>query len=462
MKQKNTQTKTYFIDIVQKGINNFINNFLQLKKENKDMKVCIKIPYANKIDKEKLKTYVKKVINKLRKNSVSSKDISVVFEYNDNLDKLDLEMLKKWESEFNKNGIKFGVLDQLYIWNTSEVEKTINTINESANNIKQLHLSPLETLLNAYISVTKRKYKFEKNDENFAISRSVVGVSNNDAIVCSGYVELLSSLINKIDDGNVKVFRNNVLIEQDNKIIAGHTNLIAYVKDDKYKIDGYYYLDPTWDYQRENDNYLRLNYFMVPLQNIKEIKNYNIKDVFSQKKDFDINSIVTTNYVQSKFKLSKNNKNSYIFYNISNPINGLSFSKNGLHLDNIILNNLLNNINTKDKILKAYDEHLKNNFSSFIDFIKISDDLYNSTLKKFISNQHDLIENVIYENSEQIDLQALKDALYNVLCKNSKNKDKSQIYALTEKTLENNIKMSGQKYNKNAKDAFSECEYFDK
>ncbi len=463
VKEKNIQNKIYFIDVIKKGINNIVDSFLQLKKQNKDMTVCLKMPYTNSIDKEKLKAHIDKLINKLRNNNVPIKDISVVFEYNDNLDKLDLELLTKWEKEFKKNGITFGLLDQLNVWKISEVETTINKIKESANNIKKLHLSPLETLLNAYIDVTKRKYKFEKNDENFAISRSVIGVSNNDAIVCSGYVELLKSLINRISDKNIVLFRNNVIIEKNEKIVAGHTNLIAYIKDDKYKIDGYYYLDPTWDFQRKDDNYLRLNYFMLPLKNIKETKNCNIKDVYLKKKDFNINSIIISNYSQTRFRISKSKENSYVFYNISDPTNGLSFSDNGLHFDNIIINNLMKNKNTKGKILDAFDDYLKKHYIQVqIDFIKMNESLFNSTLNNFISKNHILIEDLMYENSKQIDLQTMKDALYNVLCKNVKNLDKSKIYDYTERTLNNNIKMSSDKFNKNAQDAFRECEYFDK
>ncbi len=459
--------KVFFLDIRQKNINTLLNNFLKLAEESKDISICLKMPYKNNIDKKAIKNRFDSIVRYLRKKNVSNKQISVAFEFNNNKDigDLKLDVVKDLELDFKRDGIKFGFLDQFNLWSMNEVENTINTVKSTANKIKQLHLSPLETLLNAYISVTKRKYKFEKEDQSFAMSRSVIGVSNNDAIVCAGYVELLKSIINKINDENIKLFRNNVLIQQNNKTIAGHTNLIAYVKDEKYHIDGYYYLDPTWDFKRDKDDYLRLNYFMVPLQNIKEIKKYDIKDVSINKKDFDINSILMSNYVKTKIKMkmSRNSDAAHLYYNTTDPMNGISFTENGLHFDNVILNNILKQEKTKNIIYNKFDEYLKDNYTKLqIDLMKMNTYLYNSTLAKFISENHDFIESLIYKSSKPIDLQTLKDALYKVLSCNVKNKDKSQIYALTERTLENNIKMSSEKFNKSAKDAFSECEYFDK
>lgn len=463
MNEMEVQQQVYFLDVTQKNINAYLDQFLQLKKAN-DVSICLKMPYNTDIDKEELKKHIDKIIEFLRKD-VSKNSISVAFEFdnNKNIEKINIKDLRDWESDFSRKGIKFGFIDQLNLWTLNQVENTINIIKNNANKIKELHLSPLETLLNAYISVTKRRYKFERKGQNFAISRSVIGVTNGDSIVCTGYSELLKSIINNIANKNIQLFRNNVLIQQDNKTQAWHTNLIAYVKDDKYNIDGYYYLDPTWDYQRENDDYLRLNYFMIPLKNIKEIKKYAIRDLSINKKDFDIKSIIMPNYVKTRLRLFKNFNKIHLYYNTSDPYNGLSFTKDGLHFDNLILNNILKHKKLKNQILDNFDQFLKENYTELqIAYIKMNSNLYKNSFTKFLNKNHEFLEKIIYKTSKQVDLQALKYALYNVLCCNVKDKNKNQIYELTEKTLENNIKMSRYEFNQKAKDAFSECEYFNK
>ena len=92
----------------------------------------------------------------------------------------------------------------------------------------------------------------------------------------------------------------------------------------------------------------------------------------------------------------------------------------------------------------------------------MNSNLYKNSFTKFLNKNHEFLEKIIYKTSKQVDLQALKYALYNVLCCNVKDKNKNQIYELTEKTLENNIKISRYEFNQKAKDAFSECEYFNK
>ena len=162
-------------------------------------------------------------------------------------------------------------------------------------------LSPLEKYLYAY-DVTKKFKEYRKNElENKNIgdydyftqyeikesSRNLYEVLDNNYIVCAGFVNILKDLLYKLGipcvdygvDIDLSVHRavkqmkgitpnwkelnglekRKIILEQQNYIpkdlYEGHKRLIVSIRDNKYGVDGYYFSDPTWDSDLDENIY---------------------------------------------------------------------------------------------------------------------------------------------------------------------------------------------------------------
>lgn len=187
------------------------------------------------------------------------------------------EQIKKLRDKLQSKNIAFGFEDSNNTWNIDDVESANKQIVEIADNIRRKHLSPFEMLIVAHDECLSKEYVEEQGDEHWSQSRSVYGVLNSDRIVCVGYSTLLSGILQEIDNKNIKCYINRVATSDDNKFADGlHANVVVYIKDDKYGIDGYYYIDPTWN--AAVDVYQRLTFFMVPLGQIKNFCDPYIRD----------------------------------------------------------------------------------------------------------------------------------------------------------------------------------------
>lgn len=146
-------------------------------------------------------------------------------------------------------------IDELF-----EIDQKIEVLAKSLNDSNGKKLSPFEKYISAYIIATNFGIYKEEGNQSWAVSsRSVYEImrsANNNAIVCVGYVNLLIELLARngmeeyITRFDVKAkdegrFNNNDsnYVKNDNN----HARLIVYLKDDKYKINGVYMGDPTWD-----------------------------------------------------------------------------------------------------------------------------------------------------------------------------------------------------------------------
>ena len=165
----------------------------------------------------------------------------------------------------------------LYV-SLTECLNIVTKIKTIAENIQILNLSPIETIMYTYDLVRNRVYKFEDQDELPATSRDLSSVLFGDKIVCAGYSNIFSALLNYM---GIKCHKVGMLAENNNQTDRHERNLI-YVKDDKYDIDGVYYFDTTWDSKRENENNEFLNrykYFAKTLSQMNELeKNKYIYD----------------------------------------------------------------------------------------------------------------------------------------------------------------------------------------
>ena len=220
------------------------------------------------------------MVDFLCKSGIKSDDIVVsVYDEKHTYQVEQWQQLKLVAQEFEKKNINFGFEDMATTFSASDVENANYQIVKTAEIIKESDYSPLETLLSVYLRTQSRKYTRERENENPSLSRSIYGVLNSDRIVCVGYCELFKAVINEIDNKNIKIFDNHVTVQDEDDILGylfgefdKHRNLIIYLKDEKYNIEGFYYLDPTWDCSQTDSNTANLNYFLIPLQDISKLK----------------------------------------------------------------------------------------------------------------------------------------------------------------------------------------------
>ena len=154
--------------------------------------------------------------------------------------------------------------------------KTMNAIKQQADGIKQLGLSPMETIMYVYDIVRNRVYTLENEDESYHKSRDLKDVIFGDKIVCLGYANIFRALLDYLGIENYIVHLNDK-----NNINRGHARNIAYIKDDKYDIDGVYYFDPTWNSKKENETneYLyRYSYFAKTRKYMDDDKTYDFEE----------------------------------------------------------------------------------------------------------------------------------------------------------------------------------------
>jgi hypothetical protein len=196
------------------------------------------------------------------------------------LDITDYEKLMKLMNKYN------DIADKIYVsltGNTNYVSlmdcyKTMSAIKNQADDVKQLGLSPIETIMYVYDQVRNRVYTFENEDELCFKSRDLSEVMFGDKIVCAGYANIFHVLLHYIGIENLVVH----LMEKDNPK-SGHARNVIYVKDDKYGIDGVYYFDPTWNSKRRNEinEYLyRYTYFAKTRKFMDDDKKYDFEDSF--------------------------------------------------------------------------------------------------------------------------------------------------------------------------------------
>ena len=267
--------KLFVIPYQEKTIDENIQNYEDYKYhfKNNDIKLALAIDREN-LSEDSLKTFIEQVETTLNHN-VSPNDLLITI-YNNFKRKVfsddEIEKLKFLRELYKNSGIDVRVYDYKDAFSIEEVESTSQKIKEIARQINEHNLSPLEKLLSAYLVVTNRKYVMEKSKDSPAKSSSLFSILNNREIVCSGFSIYLKTLADELKDDNIKVFCNMVAAKNENDPYGFHQNNIAYLKDEKYGIDGFFYLDPTWDsYKVKNLEDIKLKYFMLSFDKIKDL-----------------------------------------------------------------------------------------------------------------------------------------------------------------------------------------------
>lgn len=336
----------------------------------------------------------------LTSNRINPKDVYVSIEEGKHSDKT-WAKFKQLNQKWSKAGYKFGVIDIDYFWTIPEVENANSQLKDVSNNIRSHNFSPLENLLNAYLTVKSKEYKKAEESEHASHSRSLYSVLNSDQIVCAGYNSLLISIMERVDDKNIKLFYNSVDVSKNGVDISSHhANLVVYIKDDKYKIDGYYYIDTTWD----SGVTKALNFFMVPINDIKNINTYifnrNVKDVLSiasDKNTFDMNFFESL---------------------------------------------------CKHPFVKEYASQ------------KLRPNATDLEINHYIWQNKDDVMEFVSKYSEPLDMDTIRKALYQVGLKNNPNKTKEAIFKMCNEFMNYNIKRATKIFNKNSINTFATAGHF--
>lgn len=149
-------------------------------------------------------------------------------------------------------------------------------------------LSTLEKIMFIYDYLKDRVYKKDKIYKNSSDLNKVI---KGDSIVCSGFVNIFSSVCNFLGIHTEKRFYY--------KKKDGHVTNICYIKDDKYNFSGVLEFDVTWDSKKEQEdkNEDSYNYYGLSLDRAKKIKesldlipstDYHITDFERIEKSFDL------------------------------------------------------------------------------------------------------------------------------------------------------------------------------
>ncbi len=172
----------------------------------------------------------------------------------------------EYDMSLSKNVVNFFFNDDIY-FNCFGNQKYISLstyeyitfyINYLSDLVNKYNFSELEKVLFLYDIVRDRKYISSLKEGNVSESRDLANIIFEKEIVCAGFINLFSVLLNKVNISN-SAFK---LICSKNSF-SKHARTIAYIKDDKYNVEGIYYFDPTFDCKKDdtNNHYNYYRYF---------------------------------------------------------------------------------------------------------------------------------------------------------------------------------------------------------
>ena len=210
-------------------------------------------------------TDTKTAIEYIRKNP-EFKNKQIVIE-SSLLENINIEELKGIEKDYPN--ISYKIEENSEIVPINEYIQTKSIIDNIVNYINQFNFSPMEQIMCAYDIVKERIYQKENKNEQQFVSRDLTSSLLGNKIVCVGYSEIFNIILKKL---NIKTEIVSLENKYDKKA-AGHARNVAYVKDDKYGIDGVYYFDTTGDRKRkkiDNDYFNNYKYFAQTQKQISE------------------------------------------------------------------------------------------------------------------------------------------------------------------------------------------------
>ena len=336
-------------------------------------------------------------------------------------DALDFQVDKKFDIAFEDGPYGY--------YNIGEVDAAMEQIYKFSDFISQNNLSPLEALLYAYFVVTERPYKLSRDANDLGVGRTPYEVMINDNIVCAGYCNLIKAIISNsnISSDKIQLFDNSTVQYNKNKTEL-HATLVTYIKDDKYKVNGYYYMDPTCDaelrkYKRIKNRSFLFNNFMIPFSDMK----YSTREL----KEMKYNHFY--DYKDSSEPANQNFKK--ILYDST-----LKFSEEHLVINKEFQKSLESNQKLMSELMKNYDL-----------------DLNKTTFEKLYKNPQ-LLEGVLNDNSQPIPLNCLINALYKVFDAMKIYSTKELNFKFTKLVINANILCNEFDFKQGAKNEIAICE----
>ena len=241
---------------LEKNIEGDVNEYENFKKNlgTSDVKFLARIDRPL-MEQANLGNICDKIVEVCKKNGIEPNNLTIAIDnryFKKTLSKNELNVLHDFENNFKQKGVEFGIFDYSDVYSYKKVKKADEDMKSVANKLRASNLSPIEKLMDVYAIETEWPYKLENEDESTAQSRSVYGILNSDKVVCAGYANFLKAVVDEIDDPGLKVFQNSCVVfvpnlDEKDKKYSLHLNLIAYIKDEKYGIDGFFMMDPTQD-----------------------------------------------------------------------------------------------------------------------------------------------------------------------------------------------------------------------
>lgn len=289
-------------------------------------------------------------------------------------DPLDLEYttlleVKKYLGEFNNVYFKVDGNEELI--KVDDYEKTVNKIQDIIAHIKKYNYSPFERVLHAYDLARDKKYKLEDIGEKTTVSRDLTSALLGDKIVCKGYANIFNSVLKHLDIPSI------VHKLHDNGKNSRHAIVLAYIKDEKYDIEGVYDFDVTMDSKKDDSSFF--NKYAGFAKTREQMMN-----IYCRKYSDKTFAGLSNNLVTSFEEGYKKNGIIWVLDNLRQPINRLS----NLIADKSLLKvvPLIYEKQTDiDKIINCLEEYdvLLNNMLDADTFLKI---LYNVRKNEYYEN----------------------------------------------------------------------------
>lgn len=189
----------------------------------------------------------------------------------------DFEVIKQFDRILRTQNAKLYIKENDVLWDISEVEKTYNYIHGIVEEIKSKNMSPLEQFLYAYKKLAQNVYNDDESLKSPTMTHSLFSLSNNGHIVCQNFAETLREIVDNLNNDNLKCFFQSVSMhDKKQKDVEMHAMNMVILKDDKYKINGMYHADVTWDSRADLESPMTLSYCLLPVSDINFYKNYTI------------------------------------------------------------------------------------------------------------------------------------------------------------------------------------------
>lgn len=270
-----------------------------------------------------------------------------------------------------------------------------------------INLSPLEKFVYAY-NIVKQFKEYKESPSNRFHSRDLYRILGNNYIVCAGFSALLNDLLNKL---NIDSKCINIMVDSEkikNEYMVNHQRIYVNLEDKKYKINGYYLSDPTWDNNLKLDLYTYMlftnskNEYAKTSQYDDKSLIFNVRDIedfykkFNELKNrFDLKDKDITDYILSIIKEIEPE----FYKEIKDKYNT---SKLKEILGNHIVRKVNNEINEK-KIWKAirviYNKSYGfKNVCAMNDYLKNVKEYNDSRLENSFNNKKKILKKINYSN----------------------------------------------------------------